>query len=102
MLLARERGLHTCAQEIWSLVPATVGECLGAPANLMLFSGMALGYADPDHRSMRCEPTRAPLEEFASLRGFEACRRRPMSVELTARRERSVLSYVAQRHRSAQ
>ena len=72
MLLAREHGLHTCAQEIWSLVPATIGECVGAPANLMLFSGMALGYADPDHPINALRTARAPLEEFAQLRGFDA------------------------------
>lgn len=71
MLLARERGLHTCAQEIWSLLPATVGECVGAPANLMLFSGMALGYADAEHPINALRTSRAPVEEFAQLRGFD-------------------------------
>ena len=50
MLLAREHGLHTCAQEIWSLVPGTVGQFLEVPSNLMLFAGMALGHADLTHR----------------------------------------------------
>lgn len=71
MLLAREHGLHTCAQEIWSLVPRTVAESLGAPANLMLFSGMALGYADPGHPINTLRTTRAPLDEFARLQGFD-------------------------------
>jgi nitroreductase len=71
MLLARERGLHTCAQEIWSLVPRTVATCLDAPAHLMLFSGMAMGYADPGHRINSLRTERAPLDEFARLRGFE-------------------------------
>lgn len=70
MLLACERGLSTCAQEIWSLVPGTVGACLGAPPHLMLFSGMALGYADTSHPINTLHTERAPLEEFASLRGF--------------------------------
>ena len=72
MLLARERGLHTCAQEIWSLVPATVGECVGAPPNLMLFSGMALGYADAAHPINTLRTDRAPLEEFAKIEGFQS------------------------------
>ena len=71
MLLAREQGLHTCAQEIWSLVPVTVAECLGAPANLMLFCGMALGYGDPHRPINALRTSRAALEEFATLRGFE-------------------------------
>jgi nitroreductase len=71
MLLAREHGLHTCAQEIWSLVPATVGKCLGVPANLMLFSGMALGHADTAHPINSLRTERAALDEFAILKGFD-------------------------------
>jgi nitroreductase len=72
MLLAREHGLHTCAQEIWSVVPGTVGEFLGVPPNLMLFAGMALGYADPEAPVNTLKTERAPLEEFAQFRGFDA------------------------------
>lgn len=71
MLLAREHGLHTCAQEIWSLVSATVQKQIEAPANLMLFSGMALGFADPDDPVNTLRTERAPLEEFSILKGFE-------------------------------
>jgi nitroreductase len=71
MLLAREQGLHTCAQEIWSVVPATVGEFLGVPPNLMLFAGMALGHADLSHPVNGWRTDRAPLEEFAVLHGFD-------------------------------
>jgi nitroreductase len=70
MLLAREHGLHTCAQEIWSLWPRTVAEFLKMPANQMLFAGMALGYADTSHPVNTLRTDRAPLQEFASLRGF--------------------------------
>jgi nitroreductase len=72
MLLAREHGLHTCAQEIWSLVSATVQKRLEVPANLMLFSGMALGYADLSHTINTLRTERAPLEEFSILKGFDA------------------------------
>ena len=70
MLLAREHGLHTCAQEIWSLMPGTVGRFLEVPPNFMLFSGMALGYADLSHPINTLRTERATLEEFAQLRGF--------------------------------
>ena len=70
MLLAREHGLHTCAQEAWSVWYRTVGEFLGLPAELMLFSGMALGYRDESAPINRLRTERAPLEEFATLRGF--------------------------------
>jgi nitroreductase len=72
MLLAREHGLHTCAQEIWSLVPVTVQKQLDVPANLILFSGMALGYADPSHPINTLRTERALLNEFSILKGFDA------------------------------
>jgi nitroreductase len=70
MLLAREHGLHTCAQEAWSVWHRTVGEFLGLPGELMLFSGMALGFRDESAPINRLRTDRAPLEEIATLRGF--------------------------------
>ena len=70
MLLAREHGLDTCAQEAWSVWYRTVGEFLQAPPQLMLFSGMALGYRDESAPINTLRTDRAPLEEFATLRGF--------------------------------
>jgi nitroreductase len=70
MLLAREHGLHTCAQEAWSHWASTVGEFLRLPPELMLFSGMALGHRDDSHPINRLRTGRALLGEFASLRGF--------------------------------
>jgi len=70
MLLAREHGLHTCAQEAWSMWYRTVGEFLELPPELMLFAGMALGHRDEQAPINRLRTDRAPLEEFATLRGF--------------------------------
>ncbi len=70
MLLAREHGLHTCAQEAWSVWHRTVGEFLKLPPELMLFSGMALGHRDESATINTLRTDRAPLEEFADLRGF--------------------------------
>lgn len=70
MLLAREHGLHTCAQEAWSVWHRTVGQFLGLPDELMLFSGMALGFRDESASINRLRTDRAPLEEIATLRGF--------------------------------
>ena len=72
MLLAREHGLHTCAQEIWSLVSATVQKRLEVPANLMLFSGMALGYADTSQPINTLRTERATIDEFVRMKGFDA------------------------------
>lgn len=70
MLLARAHGLHTCAQEAWSAWHRSVGEFLGLPPELMLFSGMALGYRDESAPINRLRTDRAPLEDIAELRGF--------------------------------
>jgi len=70
MLLAREHGLHTCAQEAWSAWYRTVGEFLHLPPELMLFSGMALGYRDESAPINTLKTDRAPLEEIAELHGF--------------------------------
>jgi nitroreductase len=70
MLLAREHGLHTCAQEAWSVWHGTVREFLGTPSELMLFSGMALGWRDESAPINTLRTDRAPLEDFATLRGF--------------------------------
>lgn len=70
MLLAREHGLHTCPQEAWAMWHKTVAEFLDMPPELMLFAGMALGYADDDHPINTLRTDRAPLSDVATLRGF--------------------------------
>jgi nitroreductase len=70
MLLAREHGLHTCAQEAWAVWYKTVGEYLQLPADHMLFCGMALGYRDENAPINTLRTDRAALQEFATLRGF--------------------------------
>ena len=71
MLLARERGLHTCAQEAWAIWHKTIAEYLQLPADVMLFSGMALGYMDESAPINALRTQRAALDEFTTLRGFE-------------------------------
>jgi len=70
MLLARERGLHTCPQEAWSLWYRTLGEFLAMPPELMLFCGMSIGYRDESAPINQLKTDRAPLEEFATFHGF--------------------------------
>jgi len=67
MLLARERGLHTCPQESWASWHRTVSEFLGLPAELMLFCGLAIGYRDESAPINRLRTDRAPVEEFATF-----------------------------------
>ena len=70
MLLLREEGLDSCAQECWAVYPKTVGEFLGLPSERMLFCGMAIGYADPAEPANRLISDRAPLAEWASFEGI--------------------------------
>jgi nitroreductase len=67
MLLAREHGLHTCAQEAWASWHRTVAEFIGLPPELMLFCGMALGFRDETAPINRLRTDRASLEEFATF-----------------------------------
>ena len=69
MLALRDEGLHSCAQECWSVYPRTIGEFIGIPPERMLFTGMAIGHANPDHAVNQLRTDRAPLEAFARFHG---------------------------------
>jgi nitroreductase len=71
MLLARERGLHTCPQESWSGWYREVAAAIALPPTRMLFSGIAMGYRDEAAPINRLRTDRAPLQEFATFRGFD-------------------------------
>lgn len=70
MLLLRAEGLDSCPQEAWSTWPRTIGSFLQLPDELMLFAGMSVGYANPDHPVNRLHSTRAPLAEVARFLGI--------------------------------
>src|SRR5262249_58361117 len=70
-LLARGYGLHTCPQQAWVSFHRTVRAFLGLPDNLMIYSGLALGFGDsaaPIH-FLRSSPD--SLHAFASVPGFD-------------------------------
>lgn len=70
MLLLRGRGIDSCAQECWALYPHTVARLLNLPPERMLFTGMSIGYGDPDQPLNQLLSARAPLEEVVQFRGF--------------------------------
>ena len=70
MLLAVEEGLATCAQEAWSRFPQTLRRHLGLADEEMIFSGMALGFADPSHPINQWRSTRAEFDAVVTMRGF--------------------------------
>jgi nitroreductase len=71
-LLARGHGLHTCPQQAWVSFNRTIRDFLDLPPNLMIYSGMALGYADESAPINGWRAPRAPLDAFASFEGFES------------------------------
>lgn len=70
MLLATERGLDTCAQEYWARYPLTVAKHLGLPADHMLFSGMAMGWRDPEAPINTLRSQRDDFDLWAEMKGF--------------------------------
>jgi nitroreductase len=70
MLLLREVGLDSCAQECWAVYPKTIGEFVGIPAERMLFTGMAIGQRNPDHAINALHADRAPVDSFARFHGL--------------------------------
>ncbi len=70
MLLLREHGLSSCAQECWSRYHTVVRAFVEAPAELLLFCGMAIGYADESAPVNRLRSERLPLDAFATFRGL--------------------------------
>lgn len=67
MLLLRDAGLDSCAQEAWAMYPRTIDAFLGVPASQMLFTGMAIGWRDPEAPVNTWPVSRAPLAEFATF-----------------------------------
>ncbi|MEJ0041054.1 MAG: nitroreductase [Rhizomicrobium sp.] len=68
MLLAREYGLSTCAQEAWAPFHEVVRDYLKVPQDEMIFCGMAIGYADDAAPINSLVSERAPLSEWAVIR----------------------------------
>jgi nitroreductase len=71
-LLARGHGLHTCPQQAWVSFNLTVRSFLDLPPNLMIYSGMALGFADEKAPMNAWRSPREALDAFASFSGFES------------------------------
>jgi nitroreductase len=65
MLLAREYGLDTCAQEAWAPFHEVIRDFLQVPLEEMIFCGIALGHADPAAPINGLVSERAPLADWA-------------------------------------
>ncbi len=69
MLLLREAGLDSCAQECWAVYPKTIGAFINIPAERLLFTGMAIGQRNPEHAINHLQSQRATVDTFASFHG---------------------------------
>jgi len=67
MLLAKEAGLDTCAQEAWSMKHDSVSKFVKADDTDILFCGMAIGYRDDTASVNSLESERRPLKEWAKF-----------------------------------
>lgn len=65
MLLLRAEGLHSCPQLAWSVYRRTVAEVVAPAAELILFCGVSIGYADDTRPQPRIG--RAPLAETVTF-----------------------------------
>jgi nitroreductase len=69
-LAAVERGVSSCMQEAWATLRHSLQVHFALDEHEMIYCGMALGYADESAAVNSLRSDRAPVEEFASLRGF--------------------------------
>jgi nitroreductase len=67
MLLAKEVGLDTCAQEAWSLKQDSVSKFVQADGEDMLFCGMSIGYQDKDAPVNSLKSNRRDIDEWAKF-----------------------------------
>lgn len=72
MLLLRGHGLHSCAQEAWSLFHTSIRRLLPIPPDHIVFAGMAIGYADTTKSVNNLHSERAVLADYVSFDGFTA------------------------------
>ncbi|MBS0387169.1 MAG: nitroreductase [Proteobacteria bacterium] len=69
-LAALEMGLGTCMQEFWGTIRESLHRHFALPETDLIYCGMSLGHADPRAPVNALRSARAPVDEFASLRGF--------------------------------
>ena len=71
MLLLREEGLDSCAQEAWAAYSPQVREMVDIPDDHIFFCGMAIGYRDAEAPVNQFGVKRAPLDEAVRWEGWE-------------------------------
>ena len=67
MLLAKEAGLDTCAQEAWSMKHDSVSKFVKADVGDILFCGMSIGYRDEKDPVNSLRSERTPLKDWSKF-----------------------------------
>lgn len=70
MLLLREEGLDSCAQEIWAMYGTYMRELLNIDDDHIFFCGMAIGYRDPDAAVNNFAVPRVEIDQAIRWDGF--------------------------------
>jgi len=70
MLLLREEGLDSCAQEIWAMYGSYMRELLAIDDDHIFFCGMAIGYRDTDAMINNFTVPRIDIDDAIQWRGF--------------------------------
>ncbi len=70
MLLLREEGLDSCAQEAWAAYAAPVSQTLGIPDDHIFFCGLAIGYRDESAAINNFDVPRVDIADAIEWRGF--------------------------------
>ena len=70
MLLLREEGLDSCAQEIWAMYGTYMRELLDIDDEHIFFCGMAIGYRDPEAPVNNFTVPRVEIDQAIRWDGF--------------------------------
>lgn len=70
LLLLREAGLDSCAQESWSIFHSQIRELVDYPEDHVLLYGVSIGWRDPAAPINAFPVPRAPLDEVIAWEGF--------------------------------
>lgn len=70
LLLLREEGLDSCAQEAWAVYQKQIREVVAIPDDHIFFCGVAIGWGDRDAAVNRFAVPRVPLDQAVFWEGF--------------------------------
>lgn len=70
MLLLREAGLDSCAQEAWAVYQKHIREVIDLPEDHIFFCGVAIGWGDRAAAVNVFPVPRAPIDQVARFEGF--------------------------------